>query len=202
MYVMVTMSSNALDLLAALRERLPAALFKAGGPLPTVHPRMFAGRFDLVFRGESDVTFPDFYRDYLSAGEGPAFLTTVKSEDYPGLYGEIDGRVVAPLPTHPPAEVLDRLPLPDRTGFDHHRYQDAMEQSAGLKQTSMIVTRGCPFSSDFCSKPVGGSLQETPAGERCSGRPMRSGRSGIAISGSRMTASRSIRTISRGSASA
>ena len=94
---MVTMSRNAFDLLAALRERLPATLFVAAGPLPTVHPRMFAGRFDVIFRGEGDVTFPDFCRDYLCS-EGPAFLTTMKSGDYPGLYAEIDGQVAEAPP--------------------------------------------------------------------------------------------------------
>lgn len=164
--IMVTMSGNAFDLLAALQERLPATLFVAGGPLPTVYPQMFAGRFDVVFRGESDVTFPDFCRDYLSAGDGPALLKTMKSEDYPGLYAEIDGRVVATPPVHHPAKILDRLPLPDRTGFDHRRYREAMEQTAGLKQTSMIITRGCPFSCDFCSKPVWGDLFRKPPLEK------------------------------------
>lgn len=166
LYVMVTMSRNAFDLLAALRERLPATLFVGGGPLPTVHPRMFVDKFDVIFRGESDVTFPDFCRDYLSAGEGAAFLNTMKSGDYPGLYAEFDGRLVATPPVHHPAEVLDRLPLPDRTGFDHHRYQEAMEQTAGLKQTSILVTRGCPFSCDFCSKPVWGDLFRKPPLEK------------------------------------
>ena len=67
---------------------------------------------------------------------------------------------------HHPAAILDRLPLPDRTGFDHHRYQEAMEQAVGLKQTSIIVTRGCPFSCDFCSKPVWGDLFRKPPLER------------------------------------
>ena len=68
---MVTMSRNAFDLLKELQERLPETLFVAGGPLPTVNPAMFAGRFDAVFCGEGDVTFPRFCRDYLSSGDLP-----------------------------------------------------------------------------------------------------------------------------------
>lgn len=164
--IMVTMSRSAFELLAALRERLPATLFVAGGPLPTVHPRMFAGGFDVVFRGEGDVTFPAFCREYLSAGEGLGFLKTMRADEYPGLYAEIGGEVSATPPVHHAAEVLDLLPMPDRTPFDHGRYQEAMERTAGLKQTSMIITRGCPFSCDFCSKPVWGDLFRKPPLER------------------------------------
>lgn len=164
--VMVTMSRNAFDLLSALRKRLPGTLFVAGGPLPTVHPGMFAKRFNLVFRGEGDVAFPDFCRDYLRAGARPAFLETMKSAVYPGLYAEIGGRVMATPPVHRSAAVLAQLPLPDRSGFDHRRYGEAMEQATGLRQTSIMVTRGCPFSCDFCSKPVWGNRFRKPPLER------------------------------------
>jgi anaerobic magnesium-protoporphyrin IX monomethyl ester cyclase len=62
--------------------------------------------------------------------------------------------------------VLDRLPLPDRSGFDHGRYQEAMEKTAGMRQTGIIVTRGCPFACDFCSRPVWGDLFRKPPLER------------------------------------
>jgi anaerobic magnesium-protoporphyrin IX monomethyl ester cyclase len=41
-----------------------------------------------------------------------------------------------------------------------------MEKNTGLKQTSLIVTRGCPFSCDFCSKPVWGNLFRKPPLEK------------------------------------
>ena len=84
--IMVTMSRNAFDLLRELRERLPGTLFVAGGPLPTVNPAMFAGKFDVVFCGEGDVTFPRFCQDYLSSGSTPNDLCTWDPTSYPGLY--------------------------------------------------------------------------------------------------------------------
>ena len=57
-YVMVTMSRNAFDLLHALREKLPGTFFVTGGPLPTVFPAMFSHEFDAVFCGEGDLVFP------------------------------------------------------------------------------------------------------------------------------------------------
>ena len=161
--VMITMSRNAFDLMRELRKWLPGSLFIAGGPLPTVNPAMFAEKFDMVFCGEGDVTFPCFCDDYLSSGSSPDNLKTRDPVSYPGLYLKRDGHVFSSPPVHNPSEILDSLPLPDRSGFDHHRYQAAIEKNSGLRQTSLIVTRGCPFSCDFCSKPVWGDLFRKPS---------------------------------------
>jgi len=164
--IMVTMSRNAFDLLRELRERLPGTLFVAGGPLPTVNPAMFAEQFDGVFCGEGDVNFPHFCQDYLSSGRTPGDMKTMDPNAYPGLYMNIYGQVQSSPPVHHPAEILDRLPLPDRSGFDHRKYQTVMEKNGGLRQTTLIVTRGCPFSCDFCSKPVWGDLFRKPPLEK------------------------------------
>ena len=164
--IMVTMSRNAFELLEELRERLPGTLFLAGGPLPTVNPGMFAEKFDGVFRGEGDVTFARFCQDYLSSGSSPRDLKTLDPAPYPGLSINSDGQVRSSPPVHHNSEILDRLPLPDRSGFDHHQYQAVMEKNTGLKQTTLIVTRGCPFSCDFCSKPVWGDVFRKPPLEK------------------------------------
>jgi anaerobic magnesium-protoporphyrin IX monomethyl ester cyclase len=164
--IMVTMSRNAFELLGKLRERLPGTLFVAGGPLPTVHPALFAERFDAVFRGEGDLIFPRFCQDYMQSGGSRHDLNMVDPESYPGLYMSIDGQVRSSSPIHHSSATLDRLPLPDRSGFDHTQYQEAMDTPNGTRQTSLIVTRGCPFSCDFCSKPVWGDLFRKPSLER------------------------------------
>lgn len=164
--IMVTMSRNAFDLLRELRERLPGTLFVAGGPLPTVNPAMFAERFDVVFCGEGDLTFPRFCHDYLATGSTPDNLAPLALASYPGLYRDHGGSLTVTPPVHQSSEILDRLPLPDRSGFDHPRYQAVMETNTGLKQTTLLVTRGCPFSCDFCSKPVWGDLFRKPPLEK------------------------------------
>jgi anaerobic magnesium-protoporphyrin IX monomethyl ester cyclase len=164
--IMVTMSRNAFELLRELRQRLPETLFVAGGPLPTVNPAMFAEKFDAVFCGEGDVTFPHFCLDYLSSCHIPRDMKTLDPAFYPGLYINNEGQVLSSKPVHRTSEILDRLPLPDRSGFDHSQYQTEMEKNTGLRQTTLIVTRGCPFSCDFCSKPVWGDLFRKPPLEK------------------------------------
>jgi anaerobic magnesium-protoporphyrin IX monomethyl ester cyclase len=164
--IMVTMSRNAFEMLKELRKRLPNTLFIAGGPLPSVHPAMFGEAFDLVFCGECDTTFPSFCRDYLSQGRNRDFLETLDPASYPGIYINAGGRITASEPRHNRQAVLDRLPLPDRSVFDHERYQAAIKENTGLLQTSLIVTRGCPFACDFCSRPVFGNVFRKPTLEK------------------------------------
>ena len=163
--IMVTMRRNAFELVGKLRERLPDTLFVAGGPLPTVNPPMFADAFDVVFCGEGDVTFPRFCEDYLVSGSTPRNLAPDLTS-YPGLYRAREGVIWSSPPVHNPQEILEQLPLPDRSCFNHLRYQEAMERNTGYKQTSLMITRGCPYSCDFCSKPVWGNHFRKPSLEK------------------------------------
>jgi anaerobic magnesium-protoporphyrin IX monomethyl ester cyclase len=155
-YVMVTLSRNALRLQASLRERLPDALFVAGGPLPTLYPERFAAAFDVVFRGESDLTFPTLCRDLLTAPQDRPWWDRLDLARYPGLHARTPRGLIANLPIHQPQWVLDTLPIPEREGVDHARYQASWANAGGAKPATIMFTRGCPFACDFCSKPVFG----------------------------------------------
>jgi anaerobic magnesium-protoporphyrin IX monomethyl ester cyclase len=156
-YAMVSMSRNAFMLVERLKERLPGALYVAGGPLPTLYPRRFAEHFDCVFRGEADLTFARFCADYLAGMTRRDFRERMALEKFPGIYLETKRGPVSAEPVNHPAHVLDSLPMPDRRGVDYRRYQEVWKRETGSTPATIMLTRGCPFACDFCSKPVFGS---------------------------------------------
>ena len=154
--VMVSLTGNALDIAAVVRERLPGALLVAGGPLPTVFPDRFLPHADVVFRGEADTSFPAFCRDYLERRVTPATLGDLPLAGYAGLVAHVDGVLVASPPVHQSQAEIAAYPLPDRGDFDHRAYQREWAPG-GYRPTTLLATLGCPYDCEFCSKPVFGN---------------------------------------------
>lgn len=165
-YVMVTMRKPALELLESLKRLLPDSLFVTGGPLPTLYPERFADRFDVVFRGEADITFPNFCKDYLRLGDRSQFRRSLDLSEYPGLFTVDKGAILQNPTLNHPQEVIDRLPIPDRSDMDHRSYQDFWMKRTGGKMATIMVTRGCSFNCDFCSKPIFGNVVRERSIER------------------------------------
>jgi anaerobic magnesium-protoporphyrin IX monomethyl ester cyclase len=155
---LVSLTRNAVRAARMVRASLPDSLLVAGGPLPTVFPDRYAEHFDVVFRGEADLSFPRFCRDYFARGATRLTMGAMPLEAYNGLFVANHGmRVDNPTVHHGESE-LESFPLPDRSDFDHAAYQEAWLRTTGSKVTSLIATLGCPFDCDFCSKPVFGSV--------------------------------------------
>lgn len=156
-YIMTTLANNALSLLSLFKEVVPDSIYVTGGPLPTLYPQRFAEKFDFVFRGEAAKSFPDFCADICGENCTTGLTFRMDSEKYPGIYSEVYQSFDSPA-THLTKKEIDDLPLPDRSGFDHERYQKLCYENTGKKKTSIMLTYGCPFSCDFCSKPVFGNF--------------------------------------------
>lgn len=159
MYVAMTMVDNARALARRIRRSMPDAVLACGGPMPTVRPRQFLADFDVVFRGESLISFPRFCRDILESG------SLRKELAHPGRYPGIS-HAGCDQSAWPPSQpigkgFLDSLPAPDLKGFDHDRYQRFWKDRSGFSPACIMTTYGCPYECEFCSKPIFGNLFRT-----------------------------------------
>jgi anaerobic magnesium-protoporphyrin IX monomethyl ester cyclase len=155
---MVSLTGTTLRVAALVGEILPDCLLVAGGPLPTVFPRRYTSHVDAVFRGEADLSFPQFCVDYFAHRASRATVGELPLEAYAGLFVSSNGLQVDNPTVHHRESELRAFPPPDRSGFDHAAYQKASLERTGAKVTSIITTYGCPYGCDFCSKPVFGGV--------------------------------------------
>jgi anaerobic magnesium-protoporphyrin IX monomethyl ester cyclase len=151
---MVTMEEDAAWFARHLRGR--CRLLVAGGPLPTCDPEAFLEHFDVVVRGEGEQTM----RELLAALESGADLGAVpgvacRRETGARTRGEGCGAAPGTAP-RPFARDLDALPFPARELLPNARYIQFGKRSYGYSITTVMSTRGCPFTCEFCSNLVFG----------------------------------------------
>jgi anaerobic magnesium-protoporphyrin IX monomethyl ester cyclase len=122
-------------------------LLVVGGPLPTLDPTDFLEVFDVAVIGEGEETMVEL----VNCAEKGAGFSGVK-----GIAYTDGGRVRF---TSPRAFVddLDCLPFPSRELFDNDAYKRYYAKRFGYTTTPLITSRGCPFTCDFCSRPVFGT---------------------------------------------
>ena len=146
-YSMYTMQEATIRLAKALRKKCDTLV--VGGPLPTVTPEPFLQYFDIVVMGEGEQTMLE-----IASLDQPNNLKKIRGL----VFKEKDGNDTERIVYTQPREMfndIDSIPHPARELFDNYiRYYS----DRGFEPTTSIMTsRGCPFSCDFCSKPVFGS---------------------------------------------
>jgi anaerobic magnesium-protoporphyrin IX monomethyl ester cyclase len=156
-YSMVSMSRNAFQVAKAVRENLPASLLISGGPLPTLYPDQYLGSFDVVFKGEADLAFPKFCQDVGKFHSPRNEFTLLDLSTYDGIHVYSKDNLIDTPPIHYSEKTIQAFPVPIREEFNDLAYQDFWTRKDGTRTTSLITTFGCPFSCDFCSKPIWGN---------------------------------------------
>lgn len=147
-YSMVTMRDESLWFARHLRDR--CGLLIAGGPLPSSDPGAFLEDFDVVVVGEGEQAAAEILRAYESRSDFRSNLRSIK-----GIAYRQDGRVVL-TPKRDLEDDLDRIAFPARDLFPNQMYIDHWKKRFGYSTTTVITTRGCPFSCEFCSNAVFG----------------------------------------------
>jgi anaerobic magnesium-protoporphyrin IX monomethyl ester cyclase len=153
-YCMMTMEQAALSLGSLLKE--DCQLLVTGGPYPSADPAKFLGVFDLAVIGEGERTMVEL-ADAVIRGRGDPLKV-------PGVAYRHGGEIKKTR-ARKRIENLDELPFPARDLFDNEGYKKYWRREYGYTVTSMMTTRGCPYSCGFCSKPVFGSAVKKRSAE-------------------------------------
>jgi anaerobic magnesium-protoporphyrin IX monomethyl ester cyclase len=144
-YSMFSMKKTSLEFARLLRGK--CELLIAGGPLPTLDPTDYLEIFDVVAIGEGEETMLEL----AFRVEKGLPISAVK-----GIACK-DDRSVKFTPQRGFVEDLDALAFPARELFDNQAYKRHYQKRFNYTTTPLISSRGCPFSCDFCSRPVFGT---------------------------------------------
>jgi anaerobic magnesium-protoporphyrin IX monomethyl ester cyclase len=144
-YSMFSMKKSSLELAQLFKD--DCDLLVVGGPLPTLAPADFLDAFDVAAIGEGEETMVELVK-CVEKGEEFSNVKGVAYKD--------EGKIRF-TPARDFVQNLDDLPFPSRELFDNEAYKKYYSKGFGYTITSMITSRGCPFSCDFCSRPVFGT---------------------------------------------
>jgi radical SAM superfamily enzyme YgiQ (UPF0313 family) len=137
---MVTMAREAAAAARLAKEINPRCRVIVGGPHPTTLPELALAEpaVDAVCVGEGEETLVE--------------VVTRDSLEVPGLYRRGPEGVTGE--PRPPIADLDALPFPALELLPMARYLNSFFQldsvSAGIRGTSVLATRGCPFRCAYC----------------------------------------------------
>ena len=129
--------------LQRIRKALPEQLLVVGGPGTLLsRPYLDAGA-DIAVLGEGEYAS-------IELCEYAAGLRDL--EDIQNIVYLRDKQIVQTAPREPAD--LDLLPHPNRDLIDVNMYRDLLIVNNRLPYTTMITSRGCPFTCSFCTSPT------------------------------------------------
>jgi radical SAM superfamily enzyme YgiQ (UPF0313 family) len=131
----------------AVKEAFPDVTIVAGGAHPTVLPMEVFGEspVDVVVFAEGEVTFAELVKAIAKGGK-PEF------DAIQGIAYRHNGEIVQTA-RRPLIEDLDTIPFPAWELVDFRQYS-GMHLKKQPIESSLLISRGCPFHCAFCSQPI------------------------------------------------
>ena len=131
--------------IAAVREQFPDTVVVCGGPHPTALPQqtLQITNADIVVKGEGEETFVEIVK---------ALENRTDLADVPGITFKAKERIFD-NPNRPLIKNLDEIPFPAWDLVDHKKYP-GMHLKMQPVESSLVISRGCPYNCTFCSNPV------------------------------------------------
>lgn len=130
-------TENIYSVAKAIKSKYPGVIVVGGGQYPTIFPEeVLRNGFDYVVRGEGEVTFPELL-DAIAGRRAPGTVPGVSYLDN-GRYRRTPDR---------PAADLGSLPFPSPEFAPRYKSW----YFPGKLSSVLEVSRGCPYSCDFCS---------------------------------------------------
>lgn len=116
----------------------------------TDHPREYLDNgVDFILNGEVEQSLTELCN---------AILQSRKLQGIQGLvrYSDVDGALerLLPAPINP---LWANLPAAARDLIDLEPYRRAWTDAHGYFSTNMVASRGCPYSCNWCAKPISGN---------------------------------------------
>jgi anaerobic magnesium-protoporphyrin IX monomethyl ester cyclase len=152
-YSMATMREDALGF--AKRLRKPRSLLVAGGPLPSCDPISFMRDFDIVVKGEGERTIIELLSTHQNVHDFESIPGIVYRKESTCGTGKVEKEIAFTKPRLMEND-LDSIAFPARDLLPNPQYIAHCKRRFGYAVTSIITTRGCPFSCEFCSNAVFG----------------------------------------------
>lgn len=137
----ISNQASSIDTMRDIKAQFPDKMVVAGGPLCMSNPELVTneGYADAVFNCEGEEAFFEF-------------LTTGNKEGVKGVYIRSDGTYKY-TGNREWITDLDKLPFPAYDKVNLKKYNNFPKRK--LPISSMMTSRGCPFSCIFCSRAMG-----------------------------------------------
>jgi anaerobic magnesium-protoporphyrin IX monomethyl ester cyclase len=135
--------------LAALARSAGAAVI-AHGSDATDHSREYLDNgIDFILNGEAEQSLTELCNALLHSREVHGIQGLVRYSDRDGVLERL-----LPAPTNPS---WANLPAAARDLIDLESYRSAWTKAHGYFSTNVVASRGCPYSCNWCAKPISGN---------------------------------------------